>query len=185
MNRRINKTIAEKAAITMAAAAFNCQIELARKQVSVAVDLLVRKYIPKIVRSVCADFPSYFEKDKHAYISTPRTFADGYVGHEDYICGELSFYIPHGSRYINVSTEEYKDLKKLHRRVKALENEQENFKQQIFDALSALRTENKVKESLPEALPFIEFPDEVHLPAPVFGTLRNIIKNIKTDAKQE
>lgn len=175
--------MAEKAAKTMATAAFDSKIELAIKQVSEAVEVLVRKYIPNVVRVVCADFPSYFEKGKSASITTPREYSDGYVGHEDYIGADISFNLPKGSQYINVSAVEYKELKELHMRVKALEKQKREFKQQVFDALCALRTENKVKESLPEALPYLEFPEEVHLPAPIFGTLRNIIKNIKPKAK--
>lgn len=171
--------MAYKAAKTMAAAAFNSKIELASKRVSEFVEGLARKYIPNAVRLVCAEFPSYFDKDKQIFITTPREYRDGYMGHEEYIGAVISFYLPYGSRYINVSATEYKELKKLHMGVKAIEKEQEDFDRQVYDALCALKTENKVKESLPEALPFIEFPEEVHLPAPVFGTLRNIIKNIK------
>ena len=185
MNRRINKTIAEKAADTMATAAFNSKIELAKKNVSELVDGFAQCYIPSVVRSVCAEFPSYFEKDNYVHITAPRTYGDGHVGHEDYIYTKISFNLPRGSLYINVSAEEYKVLKKLHMRVKALEKEQKDFKQQVFDALSALKNEKNVKESLPEALPFLEFPEEVHLPAPIFGTLRNIIKNIKIDDNEE
>lgn len=175
--------MAEKAAITMANAAFNSKIQLAENRVSVVVEDLVIKYIPNAVRAVCAEFPSYFEKVKYASITTPRTYSDGFVGHEDYVGANISFYLPEGSRYINVSAEEYKEVRKLRMRVRALEKEQKDFKQQIIDALCALKTENKVKESLPEALPFLEFPEEVQLPAPIYGTLRQIIKNIKTEAK--
>lgn len=174
--------MAEKAAKTMAAAAFDSKIKLERKRLSEAVEDLVRKYIPQAVRLVCAEFPTYFEKSKFASITTARTCSNGFVGHEEYIGAELSFYLPYyGSRYINVRTEEYKEVKKLHMRVRALEEEKKDFMQQVFDVLCALRTENKVKESLPEALPFLEFPEEVQLPAPIFGTLRQIIKNIKTE----
>lgn len=165
----------------MSRAAFNSKIELARNRVRVVVEDLVRRYIPNVVLTVVEEFPSYFEKDKFASITTPREYAEGYVGHEDYIGSAISYNLPCGSKYINVSATEYKGLKKLQMRVKALEKEQKDFKQQVYDALCALKTENKVKESLPEALPYIEFPEEVHLPAPIFGTLRQIIKNIKTD----
>lgn len=183
MNRRINKTTAEKAAQKIATAAFDSKIELANNKKIECVENLASVYIPYVVRSVVAEFPSYFEKDKYASITTPKTYSDGYVSHEDYIGADISFYLPKGSMYINVSNIEYKELKKLHMRVKALEKAQQDFKRQVYDALCALKTENKVKESLPEALPYLEFPEEVHLPAPMFGTLRNIIKNIKTEAK--
>ena len=177
--------MAEKAAKTMAIAAFDSRIHLANNQKSQFIENLVRKYIPNVVRGVCEEFPSYFDKGKWASITTPRTYSDGYVGHEDYIGAPISFYLPLGSQYINVASLEYKELKKLHMSVKALEEQQMNFKQQVFDALCALKTENKIKESLPEALPYLEFPEEVHLPAPIFGTLRQIIKNIKPEEKQE
>lgn len=176
--------MAEIAAEKMAKAAFGSKIELAKKRVSVFVEGLACKYIPYSVRAVVAEFPSYFEKVKVVSITTSRTYSDGYVGHEDYISSQISFDIPSGSRYIaHVSQSEYKELKKLYMRVKVAEQELDNFKQQVLDALIALKTENKVRESLPEALPYIDFPEEVQLPAPIFGTLRNILKNIKTEEK--
>lgn len=175
--------MAEKAAITMANAAFDSKIELAQKKLSEVADVLVRKYIPNVVRAVVAEFPSFFERIEYTSITAPRTYADGYVGREDYITSNISFYLPKGSRYISVSDTEYKELKKMYMSYRAQVKEKENFKAQVFDALSALKTENKVKESLPEALPFLEFPEEVYLPAPVFGTLRQIIKKIKPEAK--
>lgn len=165
------------AAVKMATAAFGSQINLAKKRVYVVVEGLVRQYVPYSVRAVVAEFPSYFEKGKHAYVTTSRTRADGYVGHEEYIFGEISFYIPSASKYILVCSTEYNELKKLNMRVKTLEQEKDDFQQQVYDALIALKTENKVRESFPEALPFIDFPEEVHLPAPVFETLRQIYFN--------
>ncbi len=177
--------MAEKAAVKMATAAFGSKIELAKKRLSEAVEDLVRKYIPNVVRVVCSEFPSYFEKTKGASITAPKVYGNGYEAHEDYISAGISFYIPSGSRYIKVSKIEYNEVKKLHMSVRAIEKAQEEFKQSVLSALTALKTENKVKESLPEALPYIEFPEEVQLPAPIYGTLRNIIKNIKTDEKLE
>lgn len=177
--------MAEIAAEKMASAAFNVQIEMARNRLSVFVSKLATKYTPNAVRAVVAEYPSYFEKCKYASITTTRTYADGYVGHEDYIGSPISFYLPKGSEHVNVIPSEYKEVKKLYMRGKVIEKEKKNFKQQVLDALIALKTENKVKESLPEALPFIEFPEEVQLPAPIYGTLRNIIKNIKTDDNGE
>lgn len=175
--------MAEIAAEKMATAAFGSQIELAKKRVQVVVEGLVVKYVPYSVRAVVAEFPSYFERGKYASVTTSRTYADGHVGHEDYIGSPISFSIPKGSQYLDhVSPAEYKELKKLYMRVKVIQNEIKNFKQQVLDALIALKTENKVRESLPEALPYIDFPEEVQLPAPIFGTLRNILKNIKTDS---
>lgn len=173
--------MAEKAAIKMANAAFDSKIELAKKRLSEVAETLVIKYIPNVVRVVVAEFPSYFERVKYISITAIRVYSDGYEGHEDNISAEISFYIPKGSMYLKVSSTEYKELKKLYMRYRVQVKAQHDFIAQIVDALCVLKTENKVKESLPEALPYLEFPDEVHLPAPIFGTLRQIIKNIKTD----
>lgn len=174
------------AADRMATAAFGNQIELAEKRVQVVVEGLVVKYVPYSVRAVVAEFPSYFEKVKFASVTTSKTYADGYVGHEDYIGSPISFSIPKGCQHLDhVSPTEYKELKKLYMRVKTIKKEKNNFLQQILDALIALKTENKVRECLPEALPYIDFPEKVQLPAPIFGTLRNILKNIKTDDNEK
>lgn len=170
----------------MATAAFGSKIELAKKRVTAFADNLAIKYIPYSVRAVCAEFPSFFDKTKYVYFTTTRTYKDGYSGYENYIGAKISFNVPKGSEYIKVITPtEYNELKKLDMSVKAIENAQAEFKQRVQSALIALKTENKVKESLPEALPYIEFPEEVQLPAPIFDTLRNIIKNIKNDGNEQ
>lgn len=169
------------AAEKMAKAAFGSKNELAKKRVSVFVEGLAIKYIPYSIRAVVAEFPSYFEKRKHVSVTT-TTYANGHEGHEYCIGSDISFYIPKGSEYLgNVSPTEYRELKKLYMNWKNIEKAQYEFERQVLDALIALKTENKVRESLPEALPYIDFPEEVQLPAPIFGTLRNILKNIKTD----
>ena len=178
--------MAEIAAEKMANAAFGDKIGLAKQRVTVVVEGLVCKYIPYSIRAIVAEFPSYFEKRKYVTITTTLMHSDESEGHEYSIGSQISFWVPKGSEYIgNVSAEEYRELKKLYMDLKNIEKAQREFEQQVLDALCALRTEKKVKESLPEALPYIEFPEDVQLPAPVFGTLRQIIKNIKTDDNEE
>jgi hypothetical protein len=92
---------------------------------------------------------------------------------------KLSFKIPSNSNYITVSCEEYEAVRKLYAKAKQLEKERDDFGDQVYDALVALRTENNVEKELPEAMKYLVFPEVKAVPMPVFSGLREIIGSIK------
>lgn len=65
-----------------------------------------------------------------------------------------------------------------------LRKEADKFQEQIENALLSLKTEKKITEQLPEALPYIKFPDDKsNLPAPIFSDIRTMLQGI-TEKKQ-
>ena len=54
----------------------------------------------------------------------------------------------------------------------------DNFKNEIHAALLQLNTEKKVRDNLPEALKYIEFPPEKQLPSCQFDDLNKAISKI-------
>lgn len=92
---------------------------------------------------------------------------------------KLSFKIPSNSSYITVSCEEYEVVHKLYAKAKQLEKERDDFGDQVYDALVALRTETNVDKELPEAMKYLVFPEVKAVPMLVFSGLREIIGSIK------
>ena len=72
------------------------------------------------------------------------------------------------SNYIKVDNKEYDALLKLESKRKQLEKERDEFGNQVYEALIALRTEKAVEKELPEAMKYLVFPEVKAVPMPVF-----------------
>lgn len=58
-----------------------------------------------------------------------------------------------------------------------LSNRKQKYKEDVTAALWALRTKQKIEESFPEALPYLDFDDgKTNLPVPKYEELRNLLK---------
>ena len=97
------------------------------------------------------------------------------------ITGKLTFKVPNNSNHITVDHKEYEAVRKLQDKKIAIVKQSEEFEQQVYDALVALRTEKNVEKELPEAMKYLVFPEVKAVPMPVFTGLRDIIGKIKED----
>lgn len=184
MSKRITKTMAQKAVEKMKKAIYGARIEEARAVLNKHGEELVRKYIPSPVIACMNEYSNYFDSNHGACISSVVTKPSGYTTHKTNIAIKLSFNIPNHSAYINVQLDEYEGLKVLLDKVVAVVSEMDAFGSKMFDALIALKTYKRIKEELPEALEYIDFPEEFDdacVPMPIFNDLRNIIKGIKKE----
>ena len=184
MSKRITKTMANEAVGKMKKVVYGAKIEEARAALNKHGEELVKKYIPAPVIACVNEYSDYFGSNHGASISTVVTKPSGYTTNKTYIAIKLSFNIPNHSAYINVQLDEYEELKVLLDKVDAVVNEANAFERKMFDALIALKTYKRIKEELPEALEYIDFPDDCDLkavPMPIFNDLRNIIKGIKKE----
>lgn len=184
MSKRITKTMAQAAVEKMKKAVYGAKIEEARAVLNKHGEELVKKYVPAPVIACVNEYSDYFGSNHGASIATKVTKPSGNITYEKYIAIKLSFNIPNHSAYINVQLDEYKELKALLDNVNAVVNEANTFEQNMFNALIALKTYKRIKEELPEALEYIDFPDECEMkavPMPIFNDLRNIIKGIKKE----
>ncbi len=183
MNRRITKTMADEAASLMKQKAYGRKIKNAEAKVNAAVEELVRKYIPAPVIACVNEYSNYFSYSTGASITTIVEREKGWTTSRTAIKGTLTFKIPGNSNYIKVDNKEYDALLKLESKRKQLEKERDEFGNQVYDALLALRTEKAVEKELPEAMKYLTFPEVKAVPMPVFTGLRDIIGSIKEDSE--
>lgn len=177
MTRRINKTMALAAAERMADKAFAEKIAEANKAVNEAIEMLARKYVPQEVIDVCKKYPQFFSMTTYVSVSTYKDTENG-VCRENWISGTISFTIPYSAQSLTVTTEEYAHVKELLGRKKSVVSNKENFQNEIHAALLQLNTEKKVRDNLPEALKYIEFPKEKQLPACQFDDLNKALSKL-------
>ena len=181
MNRKINKTMADKAASLMKQKAYGRKIKNAEAKVNAAVEELVKKYIPAPVIACVNEYFTYFSYSMGASITTIVERENGWTTSRKAINGKITFKIPGNSNYIKVDSKEYEALLKLESKRNQLEKERDEFGSQVYEALLALRTEKAIEKELPEAMKYITFPEVKAVPMPVFTGLRDIIGKIKDD----
>ena len=174
MSRRINKTMALSAAQRMADKAFSDKIAEANKALNEAIERLVLKYVPQEVIDICKKYPDFFSFVTSVSVSAYKD--NGY--RENWISGKLSFGVPYAAQLLTINTTEYEKVKHIVSLKKSVESSKEQLQNEIHAALLQLNTEKKVKENLPEALKYIEFPPEKQLPACQFDDLNKAISKI-------
>ena len=181
MNRRITKSMAEEAATCMKKKAYSKKIDKAVEKIDQAIEALVRKYIPEPVIACTNEFSTYIGYSTGASITAIKENPNGWTSRESSITGKLTFKIPNNSNHITVDRKEYDAVRKLQDKKIAIVKQSEEFEQQVFDALVALRTEKNVEKELPEAMKYLVFPEVKAVPMPVFTGLRDIIGKIKEE----
>ena len=174
MNRRITKEMADSASKRMAEKLYSCKIEIVREKMQSLGVLYARLYLPSDVIKVVNDHKDYFTI-YHALEF--RCYKDD--RRLDVIVVSVPIYLPPCGRSINLNIDEYTKLNLLNKELQTLQDERLSFKSKMRTSLYSLKTENKVKECLPEALQFIDFPPVNNLPVPVYTELRDLLKTIK------
>lgn len=180
MNRRITKSMAEKAAAIMKRKAYGPKIEKAKAKVDAEVEKLVRKYVPAPIIACVNEYPVYFNYTTGVSISTVIDKGKN-TSLEHPILGALSFKVPYNGNYIKVENSEYNTLLILDKKRLQLEKERDEFGEQIRLALVSLGTEKAVERELPEAMKYLIFPEVKAVPMPIFTGLRDIIAKIEKE----
>lgn len=176
MNRRITILKATEAAAIIKRKAFGKMIEKAECELYAVVEQLVRKYLPIPVISCVNEYSLYFKWCTCADITQVRQDDNGTI-RKRYIRGFLSFKVPVNT-VISVEEDEYNAVDMLYRKVKDLERKRDDFGNEIKVALLSLKTEKAINESLPEAIKYIDFPETVSLPSPIYSNLRAMLSRI-------
>ena len=177
MSRRINKTMALSAAERMADKAFSDKIAEADKAVNEAIERLVRKHVPQEAIDVCKKYPQFFSVTTYVSVSAYKD-TENRTYRENWISGILSFTIPYAAQSLTVTPDEYAQVKELLGRKKSVLSNKDNFQNEIHSALLQLNTEKKVRDILPEALKYIEFPKEKQLLACQFDDLNKALSKL-------
>lgn len=168
--------MAHEAANRMKHKVFGEKVEVPQKYLNLAVESLVCKHLPKPVIACVNEYDKYFSNSTCADVTSIKV--DAYGTHRsNYIRGYLSFKVPSPTVVI-VDIDEYKKVEVLKGKLDDLVKEQTHFGEEIQNALYSLKTEKSIRESLPEAVPYIDFPELKSLPSPIYSNLRAMLNGI-------
>lgn len=167
--KQVTRAMADSAANELAKIAFNKKIEKAQKEECSFGDELIRKYIPQPILALGEEYSSFFIR-RNSYIG----IQSGESGYYSKLI-HSNIQNPISEKYVLVSQEDYLKANKLHGNVEKLQNDKRNYEAKVSDALMQLRSEARIKESFPEALPFLNFA-ETTMPVPQFNHLRELLK---------
>lgn len=181
MSKRVTKDIAKEAAIRMACKLYNEKLKSQQNLVTEYAGNLAKKYIPAPVLAVIREYPSYFNFANSLHVSATYERNGKTVAHK-WLNVEVKD-LPYFGRNIYVDLEEYEALDALVSRQTRLNLLKDKFIYDMTKTLYSLRTEKKITEVLPEALEYINFPEEFALPADVknYDNLRTLLKELKND----
>lgn len=180
MNRRITKAMALDAAFKMQEAIYRPQIDAVTKEKDFVGTQILSKYIPSPVIACVKEYTSFFE----VYRNVGVFYWKSANCRSEHIYVKLPYCVPKGAKYIEISASDYKDLLEFVKAINKLKDKKMEFGERIISALISLKYENKVKEQLPEALEYIDFPVEKALPQPIYNDIRNILKDAKNNAQK-
>lgn len=186
-NRRITKGMAYGAAWAMYDAVYKEQLKIAEDKVNKAIEEFAKGYFPAPVLACVEEYRDYYKvtKDIDLYVYQKKDKDGDFIGSHEVITGESSFIVPVHQKswssrcHIEVLEKDIKKVVTANNACKELREKAHNFRTKIHNILIELKTEKKVAENLPEALPYIKFPDDKsNLPAPVFSEIRNLLKGV-------
>lgn len=180
MNRRINKTMALQAAERMADKAFAENLDASTNAINKEIENLARKYVPQEVIDICKKYSEFFSSTTNVSVSAYKDTVSGSY-RENWITGKICFGVPYEVQSITVTPEEYAKVKELVSLKKRVKDSKDKFQNEVYLALLQLNTEKNVKDNLPEALKYIEFPPEKQVPACKFDDLNKAISRIRKD----
>ena len=166
----ISRVVARNAADELIKKKFEkVENELTQREYAVG-EKLARKYYPSDVLDFVAErfgyvgYITYFYV-KHDYLSSKRI--------------DTKIKIPCALTTFNVDYNDYNEVVKIREAWGEIRKEKEKVKQKLIDDILKLRTYNRVKEQVPELLPFLPEPkEEKQLPTADFGYFRKCIKQI-------
>ena len=168
MAKRITRVMADDAARKLAKIAYGQKIIDARKERKDFGDYLIKKYIPKPVLDCCNEFGDYFEKFNAFFVTA---FVDDWNMRREVPCN-----ISNPTRkYIIAEKQDIFRDKELSTKIYDLEQLYNDYIGKVSDALYCLKSEVKIKEFFPEALPYLDF-SETNLPSTNYSNLRQLLK---------
>lgn len=168
---RINETMAENAANTMACKVYDDKIQEAKENQKKLFEEIMSINLPRIVLQCCQEYPEMMSatNEVYAYWNGKRFYQT------------IGFKVPLNGRQILTSLNEVDNYKVeiSCRKIYALEYDKGLFKEKVIDSLLAMRTRAKIEELFPEACPFIVWPSEKQLPMQSPDDLRKIMQSVK------
>lgn len=176
-NRRITKTMALNAASKAAEKLFSERIQKAKEALRTRAEEIVKLHIPYPVQAVLKEYPDWISKTDSVSL---YTFVDTQYGSRtsSYVPCKLSFYVPYACYTLLVSEGEFAELVGLKLKKENIIKDRDKFEARLFDSILSLKTEKRVKESMPEILPYVDFPEVKQLPSPNFDYIRAMLRKL-------
>lgn len=172
--------MAVNAAILMQEAIYGEKLEALTKEKDFVGSVILSEYIPSPVIACVKEYPSFFDVYRVVSVYYWRSSNN----RSEYIHITLPYGVPKGATVIEISEKDYNDLLEFVVEINKLKDEKMDLLERVTSALVSLKYENQVKEQLPEALEYIDFPVEKALPQPIYNDIRNILKNAKNNEQK-
>lgn len=170
MAKRLTREMADDAAYQLASIAFDKKIEQAKKEELEFGDYIVKTYIPIPIQGVMEEYRSWFMN-----LRTYVRCVDISGQNRNTLCVDTNVLIDAYLRAAQISHEDYKKASQLHNRCINLQQERDKYKSKVSDALVQLKSEKRIREAFPEALPYLNFSETTAL-IPQFDELRAMLK---------
>lgn len=168
MAKRMTRVMADHAAEECAKIAYDKKIERAEKARKDFGDELIKKYIPKPVLDCGKEFGECFESHNAFFARIER---NGWDSRKE-IPSNL---INPTRKYLTISEPDFSKAKDLTSKQVGLVYAKRSYFQNVSDALVTLKTEARIKEQFPEALPYLNFA-ATNLPTANYSKLRQLLK---------
>lgn len=163
--------MASDAAERMAQKVYGKKIADAQANLSELLEKLVKEYVPSPVLACVKEYSDYIEGTNSVYINTSNK--------SGYVQGTISFPIPWRARNISVSAQDFGKANDVYEKYLSVKDERGEFRDKVEGTLLSLCTAKRVAESFPEAMDYLDFPQEKQLPSPALSELRQMIASVK------
>lgn len=169
--KQVTRMMANSAAKELAKIAYDKKIKQALEEERAFGDALIKKYIPNPILAVGEEYKNFFN-DRSSIIGIQPVSGSNYYS----ITINSNIVNPISRKYIQVDEADYKKGKSLREKVTKLGNMKQQYIDQVSDALMQLKSENRITQNFPEALPFLNFTETTTL-MPQFDNLRALLKS--------
>ena len=175
---KITKTLAAEAATAMASVVYDDKIKEQHANLTATYVSLLRKNIPLDVLAFCAEYPEWIPTSNDVYI-----YLNGQSYHET-----ISFTIPSFRRNLKdvIKPDEVKEITAAVSKLDQIIREKENFEERTQYYLMSLKSRQRIAETFPEAMEYINWPSDPtkFLPMAKFEETRFLLNQIKRENNQ-
>lgn len=144
-SKKITKDTARKVSIKIAAVSFDDRVEKARKKAREYSDKLIETLVPKEVLEVTKTCGKYFRTTNMFGVRCPNRL---------FLYAETNYTLPDGLVLV-VGPKEYDKLKENRKGITDVCKQRDDFGATVYNALCDLKTAKKIREQLPEVIPYL------------------------------
>lgn len=175
---RITIAIAEEAVKAMADVIYDVQLKHCHDRLASAYENYIAKVMPKDVLNICKKYPDWVSTTKHVHV---------YVNGEYYF-EDISISIPSGKGNLKdgMSQDDLKEITKIISYLNEVQRKKREFKEKTMVLLLSLKTRKRIEEIFPEAMEYINWPNEPlkNLPAAKLEETRWLLSEARKNKEQ-